>query len=41
VFQPGPPEGAASLTLTAAAADGTELATVEIDLGGGAATQAG
>jgi hypothetical protein len=41
VFQPGPPEGATSLTLTAAAADGTELATVEIDLGGGAATQAG
>ena len=41
VFQPGPPEGAASLTLTAAAADGTELATVEIDLGGGVATQAG
>ena len=40
VFQPGPPEGTASLTLTAAA-DGTELATVEIDLGGGAATQAG
>jgi hypothetical protein len=41
VFQPGPPEGATSLTLTAAAADGTELATVEIDLGGGAATQTG
>jgi hypothetical protein len=41
VFQPGPPGGTGTLTLTAVAADDTELATVEIDLGGGAATRAG
>jgi hypothetical protein len=41
VFQPGPPDGAGRLTLTAVTADGTELATVEIDLGGGLAARTG
>jgi Clp amino terminal domain, pathogenicity island component len=41
VFQPGPPDGTSGLTLTASAADGAELAVVEIDLGGGVAAQAG
>jgi hypothetical protein len=41
VFQPGPPDGTGRLTLTAVATDGAELATVEIDLGGGVAAQAG
>jgi Clp amino terminal domain, pathogenicity island component len=41
VFQPGPPGGTSRLTLTAVAADGSELATVEIDLGGGLAAQTG
>jgi hypothetical protein len=41
VFQPGPPAAAGRLVLTAVAADDTDLARVEVDLGGGAAPQAG
>jgi hypothetical protein len=41
VFQPSPPAGTERLTLTAVAADGSELPAVEIDLAGGAAAGTG